>query len=438
MKTIFVAIAACCGLMTQPTPGRVAQPLVRLALDDVVDAPASLSADGRYVAFESRAALVPADANNVGDIYVLDRVTGQLTLETVAFGGGSANGTSNNPRLSGDGRWLVFESGATNLVREIDGRRADIYLRDRLTGTTRAIGQPRHSREASSAGGGITISQDGRVVAFASTETQLVEGDDANGAKNDVYVMTLETGVVVRASVSSAGVQSAQGISFGPSLNADGTIVAFASTADFQANNAPALERPQIYVRDLVRGTTRLVSAAPDGRPANQISHSAQISADGRVVVFVSQASNLTPDDDNRLSDIYVRDLQTGTITLVSRTRRGKAGNGHSSRPALSADGQVVAFVSEASDLVCDRRCAPGEVDDNLLTDVYLANLRSGHMHRVSGSADHGWWTPSQAPAIDAAGTTIVFPSKEPIDPRDVHDDYDLFLWSRSRPPLSS
>jgi Tol biopolymer transport system component len=437
MKTILLAIA-CCGLMAQPMPGRVAQPLVRLALDHVGDAPASLSADGRYVAFECRAALVPADVNHTSDIYVLDRVTGQLTLETVAFDGGSANGTSSDPHLSGDGRWLVFESGATNLVRQIDGQRADIFLRDRQAGATRAIGRPRRASEAASAGGGIVISQDGRVIAFASSDQHLVDGADANGAANDVYVLTLATGVVARASVNSAGVQPAQGISFAPSLNADGTIVAFVSTADFQTDNAPALERPQIYVRDLVHGTTQLVSVSPDGKPGNQISHSVQISGDGRVVAFVSAASNLSSGDDNRLSDIYVRDLQTNATMLVSRTQRGKAGNGHSSRPALSADGQYVAFVSEASDLVCDRRCAPEDVDDNLLTDVYLANLRSGRMHRLSGSADHGWWTPSQAPAIDAHGTTIVFPSKEPIDPRDVHDDFDLFLWVRSRPPLSS
>ena len=92
MKTMFVAMV-CCGLMAQPMPGRVAQPLVRLALEDVIDAPASLSADGRFVAFGSRAALVPADRNNTVDIYVLDRTTGQLTLESVAFDGSPANGS---------------------------------------------------------------------------------------------------------------------------------------------------------------------------------------------------------------------------------------------------------------------------------------------------------------------------------------------------------
>jgi TolB protein len=423
MKPLLLIGIVTSGLMAQPAPSRVAQPLVRLALDTVIDAPASLSDDGRYCAFESRAGLVPADTNHASDIYVLDRVTGRLTLETMAFDGGVANGSSSDPRLSGDGRWLVFQSAATNMAREAEGQRADIFLRDRLTGRTRAIGRPRPLNDSSKASDGIVISQDGLVVAFA--------------ANNDVQVMTLATGVVVRASVTSSGVRPTQGLAFAPSLNADGTIVAFTSTADLLTDSGPALEKPQVYVRDLARGTTRLVSETSDGRPANQISHSAQVSGDGRFVAFVSMASNLASGDDNRLSDVYVRDLQTGAITLVSG-RRGKAGNGHSSRPAMSSDGQFVAFVSEASDLVCDRRCAPEEVDDNLLTDVYLANLRTGRLQRLSGVADHGWWTPSQAPAIDAHGATIVFPSKEPIDPRDAHNDFDLFLWARLRPPLSS
>jgi Tol biopolymer transport system component len=416
-----------------------ARPLARLALDTLMDAPASLSADGRYVAFETRAGLVPGDVNKNVDVYVLDRTTGRLTLESVAFDGRSANGTSNAPRLSGDGRWLVFQSGATNLVRESLGQRQDVYLRDRVAGTTRGLAPGLPLDDVLHASGGPVISKDGRVVAFWSHATQLVDGVDANGTGGDVYVLTLDTGTIVRASVTSRGVQQAAGVSFAPSITADGTIVTFTSTADLEnQNGGAAFERSQIFVRDLARGTTRLVSAAPNGRGGNQISHGSAISADGRFVAFVSMASNLGPADDNRLSDVYVRDLQTGTIALVSRTRRGKAGNGASSRPAISADGQFVAFVSEASDLECGRRCAPIEVDDNLLTDVYLADLRGGTIQRVSGAADHAWWTASQSPAMDAHATTVAFPAREPIDPRDLDGDFDLFIWIRSSLPAGS
>lgn len=427
---LAVAVTAG-GVLFDPDSAIMAKPLARLALHEVLDAPVSLSADGRYVAFESRAALVPADTNRDGDIYVLDRTTRRVTLESVTFDGGAANGTSTEPHLSADGRWLVFQSGATNLVRESSGQRIDVYLRDRLTGLTRGVTRPRPANDSTHGATGAVISADGRVVAFASGDPTLVPGVDANGTGNDVYVLTVATGVIVRASVTSRGVHPAAGTSFGPSLNADGTIVAFNSSADL-VNGGAACERPQVWVRDLVHGTTRLVSAAPDGHPGNEISHGASVSGDGRLVAFVSMASNFGPSDDNRLSDIYLRDLQTGALTLVSRTHRGKAGNGHSSRPAMSTDGQFVAFVSEASDLACERRrCATADVDDNLLTDVYVADLRTGAIQRVSGAADHAWWTASAAPAIDAHATTIVFPSKEPIDPRDVDNDFDLFVWER-------
>jgi Tol biopolymer transport system component len=443
MKSLQVAIAMTAAvvgsLMAEVESTRVAEPLARLALDAVLEAPASLSADGRFVAFESRAGLVPADVNDNLDVYVLDRTTGRLTLESVAVDGGSANGSSSEPRLSADGRWLVFHSGATNLTPETakSGLRVDVFVRDRLTGFTRGLTRPRPVGDATTAASGAVISGDGRVVAFSSGDPGLVPGVDANGQINDIYVLTLATGAIVRASVTSTGVQAEKGNSFAPRLNGDGTIVAFTSSADLEHGGAP-LETPQVFIRDLAHGTTRLVSVAPDGRPANQTSHSASISGDGRLVAFASMASNLAPGDDNHLSDIYVRDVQTNTTTLVSHSHRGKAGNGYSSRPMLSADGQFLAFVSEASDLSCDRRrCATGEVDDNLLTDVYLADLRAGSIRRLSGAADHAWFTASQAPAIDAHGTTIVFPSKEPIDPRDVANDFDLFVWLRL-PPASS
>jgi Tol biopolymer transport system component len=435
MRRLLSHAAWCAVLAMGATNAMMAQsplavPLTRLALDAIVSTPASLSADGRYVAFVSHAALVPADGNDAPDIYVLDRTTGQITLESVTPEGRSGNGTSMNPHISGDGRWLLFETSATNLMHAETRQRVDIVLRDRLNGTLRAVSQPRAERDSTNGEKGSVISADGRVVAFVSHDSHLVDGVDANGFQNDVYVLTLETGRVVRASVTSEGVQPAAGSSFSPAINADGTVVAFSSTADLEHGGA-ALERSQIFVRDLARGTTRLVSAAASGGPGNQTSHSASISSDGRFVAFASMASNLGPADDNRLSDIYVRDLQTGVMTLVSHTRRGKAANGDSSHPAISGDGRFVAFVSESSDLACGKRCGASGADSNLLPDIYLADLREDTAQRVSGEVDRAWWAASQAPAIDEHGAVIVFPSKEPIGARDLGGDYDLFIWIR-------
>lgn len=438
MTRLLLTMAAAGALLGEP--GENTRPLARIGSDSVIDAPVSLSADGRYVAFESRVRLVPADTNNGFDIYVLDRTTNRLTLESVGFDGDAANGSSGEPRLSADGRWLVFQSGATNLTRDSGGRRVDVFLRDRLTGLTRGVTRPRPEHDTTTAAVGAVISGDGRVVAFTSSDPSLVPGPDANGTGKDVYVMTVATGLVVRASVSSRGEQLAGGASFAPSLNGDGTVVAFTSTADLEGGGAISLETPQIFVRDLAHGTTRLASAASDGQMANKGSHSPSLSADGRMVAFVSKASNLSSSDSGKnLSHIYLRDLATGITTLVSKSRKGKPANGNSSRPAMSADGQFLAFVSEASDLACDRRrCLTTEVDDNLLPDVYLADVRTGAIQRLSGSADHAWWTASQAPAIDEHGAAVAFPSKEPIDPRDMNNDFDLFLWLRPRPATSS
>jgi Tol biopolymer transport system component len=446
MRRLSTAVALSGGLMlvtsfsasaSAQTPSRSATPVGRMGLQAIVGVPASLSGDGRFVAFESSVRLVPADVNESGDIYVLDRETGKLTLESVTPDGHSTNGTSSNPHLSGDGRWLLFESSSTNLFGTGARTRTDLILRDRLTGTMRGLTRPLPVDDVVNSSAGSVISADGRVVAFASHDTTLVADGDANGGDNDIYVLTLETGRIVRASVTSGGVQPAAGSSFGPSLNADGTMVAFTSTADLDRGGA-AFERTQVWVRDLVHGTTRLVSASTNGAPGNMASHSASISGDGRLVAFSSGASNLGPSDENKLSDIYVRDVQAGTTTLVSRTKRGKAANGDSSRPMIATDGQFIAFVSEASDLTCQKICASGGTDNNLLTDVYLADLRDGSTRRLSGDADRAWWAASQAPAIDAHGTTVVFSSREPIDPRDVASDFDLFLWIRLSPQAGS
>jgi TolB protein len=408
----------------------LAQPLARLALSDVIRAPGSVSADGRYVALESAAPLSPEDTNPEADIYVLDRRTNRVTLETMAFDGGAANGASSRPRLSGDGRWIVFESSARNLVPESSERTTDLYLRDREAQTTRRLIPVDESTRPDRLGFDETISSDGRVVVFASFSRGLIPGAPTSAMGSDVFVMSTETGEITRVDVTTTGLRPLTGSAFAPSVSGDGRVVAFTATADLETGG-PLLSRSQVYVRDLAHGVTRLVSATPAGRPANDASYSASISADGRLVAFVSNATDLGPEDENHLSDVYVRDLESGTITLVSRTSRGRAANGASVHPALSGDGRFVAFVTEASDLTCTRRCAVGGLDNNLLPDVYLADLRTGVMQRLSGDAEAVWWRPSSAPALDAHASVVVFPAREPISVHDVADDFDLFAWIR-------
>jgi TolB protein len=401
---------------------------------------ASLSADGRFLAFVSYARLLPADGNDSSDIYVFDFQTGVLTIESLLPDGSPANGDSLRPRLSGDGRYLVFEAVGRLVSASLDELRPETLLRDRALGATRILvvtgGGALGNRPSSDA----AISADGRVVAFTSGATDLVPEADGNGPTTDVYVLVIATGAMARASLDTAGRQPRQGASHSPTLSDDGRYVAFTSEADFDVDDATASaerlrrsrkaagRRTNVFVRDLERGITRRVSRREDGRVPNGASYAPAISADGRVVAFVSQATNLVRGDSNRAADVYLHDLVASTTMLVSRTMRGRSANGSSSRPALSGDGRVVVFQSDASDLVCARDCGRSDVDTNLVADVFAYDRERDAIRRLSADAGTGWPEPSRLPIVDVHGTTVAFASRRPIDGRDGGNDFDLFV----------
>lgn len=395
-----------------------------------IDVPTiAVSASGRYVAFVSYAPLVPADVNRGRDVYVLDRVTGAVTLESVAADGRPANGDSGHPGISGDGRYLVYQS----TLGAPPGQSA-VLLRDRHAGTVMTVGAAPAWSYAP------VISANGHVVAFVSAGAPVVPGGDANGGTEDVYAMIVATRAIERISVDVAGRQPTQGDSFAPAIDADGRFIAFASTSPLD----PSVELPrtvvrngprvsQIFVRDRARGTTRLLTRGSAGRAADGPCSRPAIDGAGRHVAFVSTAANLTRHDEGRNADVLVVDLETGAIELISRSARGGAGNGPSAGPVLSGDGRFVAFQSEASDLVCARRCRGTAEDINLLWDVLLFDRRARVMTRVSGGATDGWLEPSVGPAIDRSAEVVAFSSRHPIDASDVKNDFDLFIRAGGR-----
>jgi Tol biopolymer transport system component len=406
-----------------------------------LDAPsASISADGRFVAFASYARLAPADTNACRDIYVLDRLDGRVTLESLTPAGQVSDGDSAHPRLDADGRLLVFETMFG------DPPQMEVILRDRIAGTTRVISRPVRGDRADGGSYRPEISRDGRVVVFESTATSLVTVADANGGGEDVYLVELASGATSRLSVNDKGVQSASGISKHASVSDDGNLVAFASNAGLDRATAGtrgqggAARKPfDVYVRDRRRNMTQRVSVRPRGRVADGGSWAPAISGNGRYVAFVSEATNMIDGDRNRSTDVFLSDLQTASIELVSRRAGGGPANGSSASPALSSDGRYVAFQSEASDLLCTRRCQPGSDDINLLWDVFLLDRRTASMARVSGDGAIGWMEPSAGPSLDSTGTVVIFSSRHPVDATDTNNDFDLFVWSSPlRLPLSS
>jgi len=398
-------------------------------------ATADVSADGRYIAFASYAALVPADTGDRADIYVLDRQTGAVTLESFGADGRLLPGDTGHPRLSGDGRYVVFD---TAVIADAEGTPTlQVFLRDRVAGTTRLLSAAPDGRVPNGRSGDPAISADGTAVVFSSSATDLVTGRDENGPGLDVYLYEVGTEKLRRISVDSRGLQRSQGSSYAPSVSGTGQYVAFVSTADLPDSHdtlrvSPPSIAPKpfghIYVRDVRAGTTARITEPGPGIPANGGSWAPAISADGRHVAFASVADNLVLRDRNRAADVFVHDRQAATTTLVSRSARRGSANGASINPAISADGRVVAFQSDGSDLICAGRCRPGDEDINLLFDVYVYDRQAASMRRLSGSRSGGWLEESGGAATSADGNVIVFTSRHPIDRKDAGNDFDLYV----------
>ncbi|PYU99124.1 MAG: hypothetical protein DMG10_26205 [Acidobacteria bacterium] len=355
-----------------------------------------MSADGRFVAFESLAAdLVADDANGDFDVFVRDLKTGTTTLVSANRAGtGSGNGFSFAPAISADGRFVAFESFATDLVADDDANGDfDVFVRDLKTGTTTLISVNRagcgsgngfSSAPAISADGRLVafvsandagtssgnsqsrfpvFSADGRSVAFDSLAGDLVAND--TNFNSDVFVRDLHTGTTTLVSVNSAGTDSGNNGSGLAAVSANARFVAFVSSASDLAGNDTNFNS-DVFVRDLKTGTTTLVSVNSAGTDSgNGFSIDAAISDDGRFVAFGSYAGDLVANDTNGGGDVFVRDLKTGTTTLVSVNRAGTdSGNGFSIAAAISADGRLVAFFSEASDLIA------GDTNHDVATDA--------------------------------------------------------------------
>ncbi|MEG4349125.1 calcium-binding protein [Microcoleus sp. LAD1_D3] len=340
----------------------------------------SVSADGRFVAFESGATnLVPGDTNNTNDIFVRDLLTNTTTHVSVDSAGNQGNSLSGNPSISADGRFVAFFSYATNLVPGDTNNSGHIFMRDLLMNTTTRVSIDSAGNQANKYSGDPSISANGRFVAFWSEATNLVPGDTNNSG--DIFVRDLLMNTTTRVSVDSAGNQAKKefydpslstGGSFSPSISADGRFVAFWSGA---TNLVPGdtNNNADIFVRDTLANTTTRVSVDSAGNQANDYSFDLSISADGRFVAFGSSASNLVPGDTNNNADIFVRDLLTNTTTRVSVNSAGNQGNNGSFESSISADGQRVAFSSEASNLV------PGDTNFtfNSRLDVFVSDTGS-------------------------------------------------------------
>ena len=332
----------------------------------------ALSADGSHVAFVSGGNnLVPSDTNSALDVFVKDLATDETTLVSVSQAGEQGNHNSIFPAISADGTKVAFQS-ATFAPRWVsDDFDDDIYVKDLLSGELTLVSSSDSGVSGSGESRHPAISADGTKVAFESSANNL---DPADGdSEFDVYVKDLITGDLTLVSTSTAGTKGNDDSFFSDSSAAedphvepfsrDGTAVAFMSNAT-NLDSDDTDSTLDIYVKDLASGVLTLASTSDAGVKANGANESPSLTFDGTKVTFTSLATNLDCLDPHPLHDVYVKDLLTGDITLLSITASGQKGNGVSMDPAISSDGSSVAFRSDSTNL------HPSDPDGS--TDIYV------------------------------------------------------------------
>ena len=347
----------------------------------------TLSTNGRFVAYDSEATnLVPHDTNVTADVFVHDEWTGRTERVSVASDGTQGNGLSSQPKISGDGRFVVFKSDATNLVPGDTNGVTDVFVRDRRLHRTQRVSV---SSWGAQANGGSSlysfpnISADGQVVSFVSQATNLVR-HDVNGT-TDTFVHVLATGRTEMVSVASNGTHGNGWAGGNTALSADGRDVVFAASG---TNLVPGWTNghEDVFVHDRLTGHTERVSVASDGTQGNAdaMDLGLWITANGRYVCFRSYASNLVPGDTNGTTDVFVRDRLTGRTERVSVASGGLQAHGeHDTQindATMSNDGRYVLFDSFAYDLV------PTSIDYS--EHVYLHDRWTDRTSRVSVAAD--------------------------------------------------
>ena len=381
-----------------------------------------LSVDGRFIAFASSASnLVPGDDNRATDVFVRDQLTGRVERVSIGSDAVAGNGRSGSPAISATGRYVVFQSSASNLVDDDANNRTDIFIHDRNRNVTERISVGIDGGGGNGNSTSPDVSDDGRFVVFQSSASNLVENDD-NGAV-DVFVYDREKQVMERVSVSSDGAQG-DSSSRNASISGDGRYVAFESSAS-NLVGGDSNGRADVFVRDREARLTTRVSVTSRGEQAGLGGRAPVISGDGRYVVFHSRSDDLVEDDRNEVEDVFVHDRLLGATWRVSLSSEGDEGNRRSRFAVIDASGRYVAFESDAENLV--------RGDNNLLSDIFVHRLDSGGTVRISvsdqgGEGERG----SFFAAISGNGRYIAFHSSAGnLVGDDTNRATDVFLFDR-------
>jgi Tol biopolymer transport system component len=338
-----------------------------------------ITPDGRFVVFESSASNLIPGGTTVRQVYLRDLQTGALELISQNTTGGNGNNVSYQAHVSADARYVSFTSAATDLVAGDTNGFDDIFVRDRTAGTTTRVSLGAGGVQADNSSFQSRISGDGAFVLFESRATNLVAGD--TNSMSDGFLWVRATGVVERVTLSSTGGElsgSPNGRNEPTSLSDNGQFIVFQT--DFGVANAvpdDTNSSQDVFLRDRTAGTTTRLSVNPGtGEQGNNHSLFPFISRDGSTVVFTSFASNLVSGDTNGVADVFLLKRNVSPFTIQRITN----GDADSQQSTVSSDGRYVAFASQASNLVSD--------DTNTFGDQFLYDASTGEISLLSRASD--------------------------------------------------
>jgi hypothetical protein len=397
-----------------------------------------LSADGQYLVFDSDGTKVlPGDTTKVRDVYLYDRVSGAIERISVGLNGARAIVPTNNcdggtgvrcgsqrATISADGRFVSFWSNATNLVANDTNGHFDAFLYDRQTHTTSLVSKGYNGAPANGDSRRPVVSRDGNFVAFESAASNLIapascpilqpcSGGDKNNA-DDVFIYDIASGNVSLVSADASGA-AGNGASNRPSLSANGRRVVFQSEASNLASG-DGNGKADILLRDMASGTTSIVSTGPSGQ-ANNSSRSPSISANGSWVSFDSDASNLVSGDTGNDSDVYLKNVDSGAVEQVSVRTGGAQATDHpsdgviGSDSTVSSDGRFVAFWSSSATLV-DGDTNGNDCSQAPCADVFVRDRAAGTTTRMTSTNGAQGDGDSFSPALSMDGRFVAFDSK--------------------------
>jgi len=384
----------------------------------------SVSANGRWVAFSSGSSnLVSGDTNRENDVFVRDMRTGVTARVSRGLRGAQANGYSSDPSITADGRYVVFDSDASNLVSGDTNKCSDIFVYDRSLRTTQRVSLGVDGAQANDDSRIARISRYGTHIVFQSYATNLVSGD--TNLHEDLFVRDLRAGTTTRVNVSSRRAQS-QGVPewFGsPAISANGRYVAFETDASnlVYGDSNGAID---IFVHDTASHRTTRVSVSSSGVQGDRDSYNASISGSGRYVAYESWSSNLVPNDTNKMGDVFVFDRIAKTTRRVSVSTSGVQSGWGGDAPTISADGRYVVFWAIAANFAP----LPGYTG----YDIYVRDLVTSQTTRVTRRA-YGTEEVQSPPAVSDYANHVVFESQTGLVKADTNTRTDVYICRRAQ-----